>query len=125
MIAKYPVDPARVYITGFSLGALYAWKTVTRHPDRFAAIAAVSGFSAAPKACAIKDMPAWAFHGTKDVNVPNKASRKMIEAIKKCGGTKAKLTIYEGVDHEGAWAKAYADPALYKWLLAQKRVTQK
>ena len=32
-----------------------------------------------------------------------------------------RLTLYPGVDHFGSWPRAYADPALWKWLFAQRR----
>jgi predicted peptidase len=42
----------------------------------------------------------------------------MIEAIKRAGG-KPNYTEYPGVGHN-SWDKAYADPALYEWLFAQR-----
>jgi alpha-beta hydrolase superfamily lysophospholipase len=41
----------------------------------------------------------------------------MIEAIKKAGGTNAKLTIYPGVSHN-SWSKTYANEKVYEWLLS-------
>jgi len=41
--ATWPLDPARVYATGFSAGAAMSYKLAVRTPDVFAAIAPVSG----------------------------------------------------------------------------------
>lgn len=38
MIANYPVDPRRVYLSGFSNGAMQAQTVALLHPDRIAAI---------------------------------------------------------------------------------------
>ena len=38
MIARYPVDPRRVYLSGFSNGAAHAQVVALLHPDRIAAI---------------------------------------------------------------------------------------
>src|SRR3954454_13372055 len=40
--AKYPVDPSRIYMTGFSRGAGNTWTTMAANPDQFAAIAPMS-----------------------------------------------------------------------------------
>ena len=43
----------------------------------------------------------------------------MVDAVKSCSG-KARLTIYRGAGHYTD-KNAYADPELYRWLLAQRR----
>ena len=37
--AKYPVDPSRIYLTGFSRGAGNTWNILGNNPDQFAAVA--------------------------------------------------------------------------------------
>jgi hypothetical protein len=44
----------------------------------------------------------------------------MARAIRACGGRKSRLTIYPDLGHN-AWDPAYADPALYLWLLSHRR----
>ncbi|MEZ5393970.1 MAG: alpha/beta hydrolase-fold protein [Bryobacterales bacterium] len=34
---KLPIDPKRVYVTGFSMGGFGSWIAISRHPDLFAA----------------------------------------------------------------------------------------
>ncbi len=118
MLAKYKVDPKRTYLTGFSYGGGGAWRTAVTYPDKFAAVVPIAGYSAPGKACAIKELPVWVFHGDKDANVPLEQSQKMMKAIEECGGKAAKLTVYEGLAHQDTWKRAYNDPALYTWLLS-------
>ena len=46
-------------------------------------------------------------------------TRAMVEAVNAAGG-KARLTEYRGVGHN-SWDRAYNDPALIDWMLAQSR----
>jgi dipeptidyl aminopeptidase/acylaminoacyl peptidase len=43
----------------------------------------------------------------------------MVDALKTAGGN-VRFTVYPDVGHN-AWDRAYADPALYDWLVAQRR----
>lgn len=48
----------------------------------------------------------------------------MARAIRNCGGQISRLTIYPDLGHN-AWDPAYEDPALYLWLLSQRRARKK
>ncbi len=71
-------------------------------------------------ACALKEMPVWAFHGDRDDTAPPEGSFAMVRAVRACGST-PRLTIYPNFGHN-SWDPAYDDPALYLWLLQQRRV---
>ena len=71
-------------------------------------------------ACALKDLPVWAFHGDRDDVVVPEGSFAMARAIRACGGRESRLTIYPDLGHN-AWDPAYADPALYLWLLSHRK----
>ena len=43
LLAKLPVDPDRVYLTGLSLGGIWSYGWASLNPQRFAAIAPVCG----------------------------------------------------------------------------------
>lgn len=120
-----PVDPARVYLTGLSRGGHATWRWGAAEPDRFAALAPVAGRGDPQTACALEDVPVWAFHGDRDDVVPPEGSFAMARAIRACGGRVSRLTIYPDLGHN-AWDPAYDDPALYLWLLSQRneRTTQ-
>lgn len=115
-----PVDPDRIYLTGLSRGGRATWRWAAAEPGRFAAIAPVAGDGVTSTACAMKDLPVWAFHGDRDDVVIPEGSFAMSRAIRACGGRKSRLTIYPDLGHN-SWDPAYADPALYLWLLAQRR----
>ncbi|MBS0393872.1 MAG: dienelactone hydrolase family protein [Proteobacteria bacterium] len=119
LMARLPVDPDRVYITGLSMGGEWSYGWASRHPERFAAIAPVSGTWETRDACRLREVPVWAFHGAHDDVVPLAGDEAMVEAINACGGH-ARLTVYPQAGHD-AWTPAYADPALYDWLLQQRR----
>ncbi|WP_247715148.1 hypothetical protein [Qipengyuania mesophila] len=119
-VRTLPVDPDRIYLTGLSRGGHATWRWAAAEPERFAAIASVAGRGDPATACALKDLPVWAFHGDRDDVVPPEGSFAMVRAIRACGGRISRLTIYPDLGHN-AWDPAYADPALYLWLLAHRR----
>lgn len=119
ILAKEPVDPDRVYLTGLSMGGFGAWITAAAYPQRYAAVVPICGGGDTHDAARLKDMPIWAFHGEADESVNVAFSKDMVKAINDAGGH-PKLTLYPGIGH-GSWGPAYADPALYEWLFQQKR----
>lgn len=121
VVAKFPIDPDRVYLTGLSMGGYGAWALAIKHPERFAAVVPISGGGNPARVCALKDLPVWAFHGARDSVVPVRHSEQMAQALQACGG-KVTLTIYPDATHD-AWTRTYANPDLYEWLLQHRRWT--
>lgn len=119
VLAATPADPARVYVTGLSLGGHGTWALAADRPERFAAIVPVAGRGDPATACRLGDLPVWAFHGARDKVVPATGSTAMVEAVNACGGN-AWLTLYPELGHD-SWTVTYENPALYAWLLAQHR----
>ncbi|MCU0497694.1 MAG: alpha/beta fold hydrolase [Anaerolineae bacterium] len=116
--ATYPVDPARQYLTGFSMGGAGAWLIASRHPARFAAMASVCAYTPSEtefeaELCGMKDLPVWIFHGEQDTIIPVSHAYQLETLFSECGGD-ASLTIHPDQGHS---AKVYADAALYDWLL--------
>lgn len=64
---RYPVDSARVYVTGLSAGGAATWKFGNAHPDLPAAIVPIAGAtnfkSPVPH---MQEMAIWAFHNVGD-----------------------------------------------------------
>jgi predicted peptidase len=102
-----------------SLGGGATWHIASEYPERFAAIAPVCGWGSPAKACNLKDVPVWAFHGAKDKVIPVKGSKEMVQALKDCGGD-AKLTVYPDTGHD-SWTRTYDNPELYDWFLKHRR----
>ena len=117
VLANYPVDPDRIYITGQSKGGSGTWGLILAHPDRFAAAAPVCGRSDPSLASRISTLPIWVFHGGRDTVVPVTHSREMIEALRKSGGTPG-YTEFPGVGHN-SWTPAYQMDVFWDWLFKQ------
>jgi predicted peptidase len=116
VVARYPVDPDRVYLTGLSMGGFGAFDLAARVPDRFAAIAPMAGGGNPVLARRLKGVPVWVFHGEEDKTVPIRLDEQMVEALE-AAGAEVRFTRYAGKGHT-AWIEAYADPELYRWFLA-------
>jgi len=113
--ANLRIDRAQVYLTGFSMGGYGTWLTAAAFPGVFAAIAPISGISDLPDIPRLSDIPIWAFHGAKDVNVPVTESRKMFAALR-TSGADVRLTVYPHPAHD-CWTMTYRDSRLYLWFL--------
>ena len=116
------IDPARLYLVGLSMGGYGVWDALSRQPQRFAAAVPICGGAAEAQAallCAAK-VPVWAFHGALDPVVPVERSRKIVTALRRCGGpARVRYTEYADVAHD-AWLRAFAEPELWPWLFAQR-----
>lgn len=115
---RYAVDPARVYLTGHSMGGNGAWYLAYQHPERFAAVAPMSGPANPWWATRLRGMPVWAFHGDADSVVALRETTEMADALRAAGGD-VRISVLPGRGH--AILDVYEDPALYRWLLAHRR----
>ncbi len=124
VLTTYHVDADRVSLTGWSMGGYGVWWMAKAMPDRFAALVPVSGgyIYNAKQLCPVSKIPTWVFHGKKDRNVQFFQSDIVVKALKACGGSPV-FTVYDDAEHYSAVDRAYKDPALYTWLLEQKRIT--
>jgi len=146
-ISEFRGDRHRVILTGMSMGGAGVWY-FARNPKRFAAIVPVFGevvrasddpFPSPPPndllavlqsrdpfaalAARIGKTPVWAFHGAQDPVINVEQSRKMVSALRKnmiARGGDVRYTEYADLEH-AIWDRAYADPALAKWMLSQRR----
>jgi len=145
-ISEFRVDPARVYLQGYSMGGTGGYRLAAKWPERFAAVVVVAGRisaganytaeeieidRAANPAVAATDpfsafaaklgkTPLWIFHGDADAVVPVEDSRHLVAALKEMGAP-VRYTELPGADHMDAPAKSYADPELFRWLFDQHR----
>ena len=121
---RFAIDPYRLYLTGLSTGGFGTWEYALRYPRRFAALVPIAGGyrqGGVPHTiCALRDVPVWAFHGASDTVVPPYDSEILVKALRACGSRVVRLTLYPGVDHYGSWPRAYADPALWRWLFSKR-----
>jgi len=114
------IDRSRVYIGGLSQGGMGVLDIIARRSDQFAAGLAICGAGepATTKLFANK-VALWLFHGDKDLVVPPDFTRQFYKRLKRAG-SEVRYSEYPGVEHN-SWVKAFAEPALMKWLFAQSK----
>lgn len=87
-VERYPVDPERLVVTGFSQGGLMAYELALRQPERFAGLAALSSWLPPPlvesleKREAHRRLPVLVLHGTRDPLVEVERARESREALR-------------------------------------------
>jgi len=142
--ANYPVDPARIYITGMSMGGYGTFMLLAEYPGYFAAAVPIGSGGDPATAPALRDIPIWAFHGARDLfvrpagfgglvrimwliedsvrdfDVRPLGSRDMVKALREAGSTVVKYTEYPREGHF-CWELAYREPELFPWMFAQTR----
>jgi len=119
VLAKYHVDPSRVYLTGLSMGGYGTWDWSSAHPEKFAAIIPICGGGDVNRMPALKTMPTWVFHAADDPTVNVENSRTLVKALKAIGGN-VQYTEYATGGHD-AWTRTYANADVYTWLLKQHK----
>ncbi|WP_255991661.1 alpha/beta fold hydrolase [Chitinolyticbacter albus] len=113
-------DIDRVVLSGFSLGSAGVWQIASRHPERFAAVVAVSG--RVPEAvgesglAALRRTPVWVFHGDADDKAPVAGAASAVSTLQALGAP-AQLTLIPGGDHFIA-DEVYGSEELQAWLVS-------
>jgi predicted esterase/DNA-binding beta-propeller fold protein YncE len=119
VIARYPVDTSRIYLTGFSMGGIGTLDFAIRYPHRFAALIPIAfRIEDGWDLCVIKDIPLWGFHGQRDPIIPLYMAQSVITTLINCGGSPL-FTIYSDLFHD-AWTRTYINPSIYEWLLTKR-----
>lgn len=62
-VAAYDIDPARVVVGGYSMGAIGSWHFIEHYPERFAAALPVAGYPNSELVCL---RPVHTFHSAAD-----------------------------------------------------------
>jgi len=117
---KYRVDTNKIYLTGVSLGGAGTWYLAIKYPEKFAAIAPMSGFTRhmdyiMKNIDKLIDIPIWSFHGKIDKVVQFEDTEWMINKLK--GKNKnLKFTADPNAGHGLFWS-IYHEQELYDWFL--------
>jgi predicted peptidase len=119
IIANYPVDTSRIYLTGLSMGGRGVFDWAIYHPDRFAAIAPVCGATGNHSFMAHKllNIPVWIFHGALDDIIPLENTAKVVQKLRDLGGD-VSYTVYPLAGHD-SWTETYLNEELYQWMLSK------
>ena len=122
-VKDFKIDKKRIYVMGFSMGAIEVWNIVNNYPDYFAAAVPMS-------CCALPNNKETNFlttkiraiSGTVDINNEgyyNQCMTSFVNKINKAGG-KADKDTYTGQSHSTISAAIKYDE-LFTWLLKQKK----
>ena len=119
--ADYKVDARRIVLTGLSMGGAGSWSIGAANPGRFAAVVPICGGPSRQQEVALKGVPIWTFVGDHDGARTVLGLRDAVAKLRELGSNPGpRLTEYRGVGHN-SWDRAYGDPALIAWMLAQSR----
>jgi predicted peptidase len=117
LMRQLPIDPKRVYLTGYSMGGFGTFTFLNDEPRMFAAGIPIAGGANVGIARNLRRIPLWIFHGEKDETVSPDGSRAMAKELEKLKAP-AKYTEFPGEGH-GIGGKIFDDPEVHKWLFAQ------
>lgn len=119
LCSRYSIDPARVSVTGLSLGGSGTWSLIAADPGRFAAAVPICGRANPWMVNPASQVPVWIVVGDKDA--PGLVSNcRAMENSLQLRGADIKLTIMHGIGHD-SWSQTYATPEVYDWILRQRR----
>lgn len=113
---NHQTDSNRVYVMGMSLGGYGTIDFAATYPDKIAAAMAFCGGGTVKDYSGLTEMPLWIVHGTADRAVSVRESDKVVEAMKRSGGTDR--LIYNrvpGMNHGGP-ARIFYLKQSYDWL---------
>src|SRR5260370_41501646 len=113
ILKDHAVDPPRVFLTGHSMGGRGTWYLAYRHPEKFAAIAPMSGlFLITAWASRLKNMPIWVFHGARDEIAPISETEEIVKALKAVGNN-VRFSVLPDRGHD--ILDIYENQELYSW----------
>ena len=81
-LERYPIDPRKLVLLGFSQGGVMAYELFLREPERFAALIALSSWlpaelaAAIPAGDALAGRPVLVMHGTQDPMIDVERARE-------------------------------------------------
>lgn len=120
------IDPARLYMTGHSMGGLGTWDLVARKPNFWAAAVPMAGYPDHDKAAVLVNTPIWAFHHKIDCYNKFAGSETMYRLIQEAGGQLMRLSAMEfdtggqcDQAHFQTPDRAFADVELLPWMFSQ------
>lgn len=127
LIAEGKVDPQRIYISGFSMGAQGTWNFIEAHPGYFAA-AVTMGMDFKGKDMAIfRNIPIWAIRGDQDwwarhlgsqIRAIRALSFENADSLEWHTGLNPRLTNFEGMGHGVMWP-AVSQLELKQWIYSK------
>jgi phospholipase/carboxylesterase len=90
-VVRYPIEPERIVLAGFSQGGMMAYDLGLREPARFAGLAALSSWfppqlvEDLPKLPEHEGFPVLVVHGTRDNRIEIERARESRESLRPYG----------------------------------------
>jgi predicted peptidase len=112
---KFPVDERRVAVTGFSMGAIGAYRLAARHPGLFTAAIPISGIPSPEDLASLRDVPLFIIQSDGDEVFPMDEAGPAFETLRR-DHRDVTIEIVPGLSH---YQTAAYVPALKKaaaWL---------
>lgn len=94
---RYPLDKAKAFLVGHSMGAGQVLSLVQKHPGRFAAAAALGGGGRITDPKAVAELPLFVAAGEKDFGLG--MARGLNKALTTAGAKAVTYKEYPGVEH--------------------------
>lgn len=131
---RWPIDPDRVVLLGYSMGGYGTWNVGLRYPDRFAGIVPIAGGISRRENTGPRDevsrallgnaraLPSFFLHGSADPIVPVRFSRTIHEELSALGAPHE----YIEVPQEGHHLRAFLEgddstERLRAWIAERRR----
>ena len=95
--SRYSIDPARILVTGFSMGGGGTWYMAARHPDLFTGAIAMAGSPRQVDLDALT-MPVYVIHSPDDEVVPFAGAEEAYRALS-ARGHPVELRVLPGLSH--------------------------
>ena len=116
---SFPIDSQRIYLTGFSMGAIAIFDIALETPDLWAACVPVCGRAANLNMIKNADnLPFWIQTGTRDTVVPPQNARNVYKFSQQLGFNHWRYTEHKYMGH----AMIINFSEMQNWLLKHKRI---
>ncbi|MBR3525504.1 MAG: hypothetical protein IKO11_06620, partial [Lachnospiraceae bacterium] len=139
--AKESCDPSRIYLYGYSAGAIGLLELIRRRPHFYAAALPVCGAAEDRSLEELADTPLWFFHAEDDRIIPSGAgsslagqrrllgSAPLSERLRALGAKEIRLTLYPAgymekeyqLNPHCSWVPAGEDEEAGRWLFSAVR----
>ena len=128
VVAGYPIDTDRIFLSGFSMGGYGVYRTFYETPEKFRALVVLSGhpnlanrwlggehpnFLEEKNLDSFKDIPIFIFHGMQDRNCPFEITEQLIEKLRNAGA-QVEFRTEEDKGHERMGAETIEK--YHEWL---------
>lgn len=117
VMSKYPVDPKRTIITGFSLGGNGTYRMLKDYPNFFAAGIPISASTSYDEN--LTKTPIWAFHGKNDPYVSYHEEKKTMEKVISINPN-SKYTLLDSMGHD-IFYSVYKNEDVLEWIMKSYR----